>query len=115
MVYSGTFLPNQAKVANSSCDATLEEKRVFGKIFEIAAASIANQMGWSVNSRDVTKIVLEKTVDFSFIEAQQACRLSVELSQSAADRLSMDRDSRFREYNTGSSNGVAVEISPGQI
>jgi hypothetical protein len=96
MVYSGTFRPGQANLADSSCNATVEEKRVFGQIFEIAATSIAKQLGWSVNSADLTEIVLEKTVDFSFSEAHRACRLRVVLSQQAADRLGMDKHSKFR-------------------
>ena len=117
MVYSGTFLPSQVKVVDSSCEATSEEKRVFGQIFETASTSIATQMGWSVSPGDVARIVLEKTADFSFIEAKRACRLSIELSQSAADRLSMDKDSRFREYYKGSHNNdeVHMTIDPGQI
>lgn len=104
MVYSGTFLPGQ-KVVDSSCDATLDEKKVFGQIFEIAAASIATQMGLSVNPGDVTSIELEKTVDFSSIEAR-ACGLNFQLSQSAADRLSIDKDIRFHEYGSHDTDKV---------
>lgn len=98
MFYSATFLPGQTKVVDNSRNATPEEKEVFGDILEVAAASIATQMKLPVNASDVTKIVFEKAVDFT--KAQQQCRLCVELSQSAADRLAIDRDSRFRQYKT---------------
>lgn len=115
MVYRVTFLPGQVKVAEDSRDANSEEKEVFRQIFEITASSIARQMGWTVNSDDVTKIVLQKTVDFSLSETQQACWPSIELSQSAADRLGIDKDSQFREYGAGSDdNAINVAIYPGQ-
>jgi hypothetical protein len=114
MVYNGTFLPGRVKVEDSSYKASSEEKEIFGQIFDIASTSIAKQLSWSLNPEDVTKIVLEKTVDFSFIEANRACRLSIQLSQSAADRLGMDKDSRFLEPSRGNEKEVAMIIYPGQ-
>lgn len=115
MVYSGTFCPSQVKVGDILCEATSEEKRIFGEIFDIASSSIATQMGWSVSFDDITEITLEKTVDFSFIEAHRACRLSIQLSQSAADRLGMNEDGRFREYDKGPHSGIAMIVNPGQF
>lgn len=115
MVYSATFCLSQVKVADISCEATPEEKRIFGKIFDIASSSIATQMGWSVSSDDITEITLEKTVDFSFIEAHRACRLHINLSQSAADKLGMNKDGRFREYHKGFCSGISMIAHPGKF
>ncbi|MBJ7449550.1 MAG: hypothetical protein JHC93_04245 [Parachlamydiales bacterium] len=117
MVYSETLIPGTTKVVDSTFDASAEEKRVFEQIFEMAAASIATQMGLSVSTSDVTKIVLEKNVDFNFIEAQRACSLSIEISQPAAEKLNIDKDTRFREYCKGSGNNdeVMMVINPGQF
>lgn len=114
MSYSATLLPFQAKAADGFCAATAEQNRIFGQIFEMAAASIAKQMGWAVKVEDVKRIAVETTVDFSFIEAQRAHRLTIELSESAAGRLYMDHDERCREFGKGPQNGVAVIIYPGQ-
>lgn len=113
MVYSATFLPGRI-VAKSAKD-TPEEEKVFGQIFETATASIAKQMGWSVGPADVAKIVLEKTVKFSLNKPKRACSLSIELSESAAARLELDKDNRFRKYGTGSDNKdeVCVVVFPG--
>lgn len=96
------FRPSQIKAVDSSCEATSEEKETFGQIFDIANIAITTQIGYLINPDDVTTITLEKTVNFSPLEAQRACRLTIELSQSAADRLGMDKDGRFRKQHTGS-------------
>lgn len=114
MVYSAIFRPNQVQELDDTCEATAEEKKVFWQIFETAAADIAEQMGWSVSPEDVEKIVLEKTVDSTFILTKQACVLSIELSESAANRLGMDQDNRFHEFYKSSSDDVMKIIHPGE-